>query len=382
VGHVYGIDTSKTYFDRTNFYFEIDREDKIRKKGPSKEFRKDPIIGLGLLLDNNLIPIGMEMYPGNESERPIIRNVVDNLKKQNNITGRTIHVADKGINCINNIAFSKENGDGYLFSKSVKQLPKIEKEWILLDNDYKAVTDSNGVVKYLYKSCIDKFPYKVEYEGKEVTIELTEKRLVTYNPSLATKKREEIHKMIDKAKSLTLSQAKKKEYGESGKYVNFTDGKGGKASVSINQDAIDKDLRLAGYNLLVTSETEVSDADIYETYHRLWRIEESFRIMKSELYARPVFLKLESTIKGHFLICYLTVLILRLLEFKEFGSRFCNSEILRFIRKFELIKIDSNYVNISTTSAISDYLSKTTPLPVENYHLSATNLKKFFNYSL
>ena len=92
-------DTSKTYFDCTNFYFEIDREDDFRKKGPSKENKKEPIVGLGLLLDGNQIPIGMKMYPGNESEKPVLRDVIDQLKAQHNITGKTIHVADKGLNC-------------------------------------------------------------------------------------------------------------------------------------------------------------------------------------------------------------------------------------------------------------------------------------------
>ena len=124
---VFGLDISKSYFDCTNFYFEIDREDDFRRKGPSKENRKEPIIGLGLLLDRNQIPIGMKLYPGNESEKPVLRDVIDQLKTQNNITGKTIHVADKGLNCAQNIAFSKKNGDGYLFSKSVKGLSETEK---------------------------------------------------------------------------------------------------------------------------------------------------------------------------------------------------------------------------------------------------------------
>lgn len=124
---IYGLDTKNTYFDCTNFYFEIDREDDFRRKGPSKENRKEPIVGLGLLLDCNQIPIGMKIYPGNESEKPVMRAVIDDLKQRGNVTGRTIHVADKGLNCIQNIAFSKQNGDGYLFSKSVKSLPEVEK---------------------------------------------------------------------------------------------------------------------------------------------------------------------------------------------------------------------------------------------------------------
>jgi hypothetical protein len=119
---VFGLDVSKSYFDCTNFYFEIDREDDFRRKGPSKENKKEPIVGLGLLLDRNQIPIGMKMYPGNESEKPVLRDVIDQLKKRNNVTGKTIHVADKGLNCAQNIAFLRQSGDGYLFSKSVKGL--------------------------------------------------------------------------------------------------------------------------------------------------------------------------------------------------------------------------------------------------------------------
>lgn len=144
---------------------------------------------------------------------------------------------------------------------------------------------------YRYKSCIDKFPYTIEHDGKKVTVNLTEKRLLTYNPTLAAKKRYEIHRMVEKAKTLTLSQAKQNDYGETGKYVNFTNEKGKKATVSINQNAIDNDLKFAGYNLLVTSEIEMTDQDIYNTYHNLCRIEESFKIMKSDLEAPPVFLQ-------------------------------------------------------------------------------------------
>ena len=275
------------------------------------------------------------MYPGNESEKPVLRDVISHLKKQNNITGRTIHVADKGLNCAENIAFSRTNGDGYLFSKSVKGLSEKEKVWVLLEQGFNEMEDEHGKVLYRYKSCIDKFPYTIEHDGKNVTVKLTEKRLLTYNPTLAAKKRYEINRMVEKAKSLTLSQAKKSEYGETGKYVKFTDDKGEKATVNINHDAIDKDLKFAGYNLLVTSEIEMSDQDIYNTYHNLWRIEESFKIMKSDLDARPVFLQKEDTIKGHFLICYLTVLLERILQFKVFNNQHSTTELFNFIRGFK-----------------------------------------------
>ncbi len=380
VNKVFGLDVSKSYFDCTNFYFEIDREDDFRRKGPSKENKKEPIVGLGLLLDRNQIPIGMKMYPGNESEKPVLRNVIDQLKLQNGVTGKTIHVADKGLNCAQNIAFSKQNGDGYLFSKSVKGLSEKEKVWVLLKQDFKEIKDSGNKVFYRYKSCIDTFPYTIEHEGKNVTIKLTEKRLLTYNPTLAAKKRYEINRMVEKAKSLTISQAKRTDYGETGKYVNFTDKEGKQAKVTINQEAIDKDLMFAGYNLLVTSETDMSDMDMYNIYHNLWRIEESFKIMKSDLDARPVFLQKEETIKGHFLICYLTVLIERIFQFKVLKNKYSTNEIFQFIKNFKVTKAETKYINTTTSSGFINDLSEMLGLPLINYFLTETQIRSILNH--
>lgn len=218
----WGYDTNLTYFGCTNFFFEIDREDSLRKKGPSKENRKDPIVGMGLLLDADQIPAEMKIYPGNESERPVIRNIIHELKQRNNISGRTIQVADKGLNCAENIVSALQSGDGYIFSKSVKQLPETEKLWVLLDNDYRDVKDKKGNVLYRIKECIDDFPYQiVDKNGKKKTVMLKEKRVVTFNPKLAKKQKLEIDRQIEKAKILKAGQAKKSEYGDSSKYVTF-----------------------------------------------------------------------------------------------------------------------------------------------------------------
>ena len=378
----YGIDTSKSYFDCTNFYFEIDREDDFRRKGPSKENRKDPIVGMGLLLDKNQIPIGMELFPGNESEKPVIREVIGNLKARNNISGKTIHVADKGLNCAENIAFAKKNGDGYLFSKSVKQLPAKEKVWVLVPDGFTVVRNKVGKELYRYKSCVDKFPYTFNHEGKKVTVQVTEKRLLTFNPDLAAKKRYEINKMVEKAKYLTLSQAKKNDYGESSKYVNFTDEDGGKAIVSLNRKVIDKDLELAGYNLLVTSETKMKDEDIYVVYHNLWRIEESFRIMKSDLDARPVYLQKLNTIKGHFLICYITVLLERLLQFKILEDKFGAQEVFGFMKNFRVTHAEPKCINVSTDSPFVKHLSEITKLSLRSYYLSMSQIQSILKCKL
>jgi transposase len=384
----YQFDTSHTYFDCTNFYFEIDREDDFRLKGPSKENRREPLVGLGLLLDANQIPVGMKMYPGNESEKPVIRNIIDDLKKRNQISGRTIQVADKGLNCFNNIFHALKSGDGYIFSKSVKTLPETEKTWVLLDNDYIDVKNKKGAILYRIKECVDDFPYSyTDNAGHKSTVKLTEKRIVTFNPKLAEKQKYEINRQVEKAKKLKACQAKKSEYGDSSKYVSFvsTSRNGekadGKVKVEINEKAVENAKKLAGYNMIVTSEIHMAASEIYAAYHNLWRIEESFRIMKSQLDARPVFLQKQETITGHFLICYLAVLLTRILQIRILKDQYSTEEIFDFIRDFRVAKIsDRKYINLTRSSSFIKNLSDQTGLPLTSYFLGNTDIKKVLSH--
>ena len=388
IGQIYSFHTSHTYFDCTNFYFEIDREDDFRRKGPSKENRKEPIVGMGLLLDANQIPMGMKLYPGNESEKPVLRNIIDDLKKRNSISGKTIQVADKGLNCAENIIHALKSGDGYIFSKSVKLLPETEVTWVLLDNDYCDVTDKNGNLLYRIKECVDDFTYTTtDSEGKKRKVQLPEKRVATFNPKLAEKQRLEIKKQVEKAISLKTAKAKKSEYGDCAKYVTFitTDKKGnetdGAVKAVLNEDVINKSLKLAGYNLLVSSETKMSATEIYSAYHNLWRIEESFRIMKSQLEARPVYLQKEDTITGHFLICYLAVLLTRLLQFKVLKNEHCSEELFDFIHDFRVAKIsDKKYINLTRATSFIKEFASLTGLPLTSYFLSDGEIKKVLSH--
>lgn len=388
VHQMFPFDTSRTYFDCTNFYFEIDREDDFRKKGPSKENRKEPIVGMGLLLDSHQIPVGMKLFPGNESEKPVIRSIIDDLKKRNHISGKTIQVADKGLNCAENILHALKAGDGYLFSKSVKQLPETEKTWVLLEHGYRDVKNRKGEVLYRIKECVDDFSYTVtDKNGSRRTFKLREKRVVTFNPGLAKKQVYEINRQIEKAQALKAGQAKKSEYGDCAKYVTFitADKKGnetnGKVKVVMNEEAIRKNLELAGYNLLVTSETGMNDSEIYATYHNLWRIEESFRIMKSQLDARPVYMQKEETITGHFLICYITVLLTRLLQIKVLGDAPCSEELFDFFHGFKAVKIsDKKYINLARKSDFITSLAAKTGLPLSSYFLSESQIKKMLSH--
>ena len=389
IQQMYKFDTSHTYFDCTNFYFEIDKEDDFRKKGPSKENRKEPIVGLGLLLDANQIPIGMKLFPGNQSEKPVIRKVINDLKKRNSVSGRTIQIADKGLNCAENIFHALKNGDGYIFSKSVKQLPEIERTWVLLSNDYRDIKDDNGDVLYRIKEYVDEFEYKFKDSetGKIKKFKITEKRIVTFNPKLAKKQIYEINKEIEKTKLLKASQAKRSEYGDSAKYVIFTtaDKKGndtnGKIKVTMNDDLIKKSLELAGYNMLVTSEISMADKEIYTAYHNLWRIEESFRIMKSQLDARPVYLQKKDTITGHFLICYLAVLLTRLLQFKILKNNYCSEDLFEFVRDFRVAKIsERKYINLSRGTVFIKNFASLCNLPLMSYFLSDGEIKKMLSH--
>jgi transposase len=377
-------DTSTTFFDGTNFYFEIDREDELRKKGPSKENRKDPIVGMGLLLDSRQIPIGMKLYPGNQSEIPVIREIIQDLKNRNNIKGRTVQVADKGLNCTKNIFEARKNGDGYLFSKSVKKLPATEKTWVTLPAGFRDVLDKDKTLLYSIKECVDKFPYVYEDKsGKKTTVMLTEKRVVVFSPKLEKKRRAEINRMVEKAKILKAYKAKKEEFGEYSKYVTFTptDKNGnnvdGKITVTLNKKAIDEDLKLAGYNLFVTSETKMKSDEIYSTYRNLWRIEESFKIMKSYLDARPVYLRKANSIYGHFLICYISVLILRILQFHVFDNKYCTERFIEFIEKFRVVNIAPNrFINITASSNFISELAHELALPLTNFYLDSQQIEK------
>lgn len=379
----YPFDTAHSYFNCTNFYFEIDKEDDFRLKGSSKENKKEPIVGMGLLLDANQIPVGMKMYSGNESEKPVIRDIIDDLKQRSHISGRTIRVADKGLNCFENILHALKSGDGYIFSKSVKMLPETEKTWALLKNDYVAVKNKKGEVIYYIKDCVDDFTYNyTDKDGHRKTLKLTEKRIVTFHPKLAEKQKHEINRQVEKAKRLRACEAKKSEYGDSAKYVTFfsADRKGekttGKVKVEINENAIENAKKLTGYNMIVTSEIRMSASAIYAAYHNLWRIEESFRIMKSQLDARPVFMQKQETITGHFLVCYLSVLLTRLFQFHILKDEYGTEEIFDFIRDFRIAKIsDRKYINLTRSSSFTKDLTARTGLPLTSYFLGNEYIK-------
>ena len=378
----YKWDTSSTYFDGTNFYFEIDCEDGFRMKGPGKENRPLPLVSMGLMLDKNQIPLGLNMFAGNESEKPAMRDLIAKLKSTNNIKGKTVTVADKGLNCAKNIYEARKQKDGYIFSKSVKQLPQTELSWIFnSNNEWTEVSDPDGNIHYCFLECIDNYEYKIPDENRKIT--LKEKRIATFNPSLQKKQLKEINRMMEKAKNMCTYKAKKVEFGEAGKYVNFkTEGKE-KIGIELNHEKINKDKQLAGYNMLVTSELNMSATEVYDAYHQLWRIEESFKIMKSELDGRPAFVQDKNTIIGHFLVCYLCVLLERLLEFVILDNGFNYKEITNMAKTLEVVKEKpGRYINIAQKTKLIFHLARTLKIPIDNYYLEQSEIKKLLKNKL
>ena len=374
------LETSSVLFDCSNFYFEIDKEDEFRRKGPSKENRKDPIIGFGLLLDKNGIPICSKLYPGNQSEKPIIRQIISEMKTKNNISGRTIQVADKGLNCALNIYEALKNGDGYIFSKSVLQLEEKEKKRVFLDNDY-AENKENGVTVFKIKSCIDTFTYKIIENGKIVnSFSVKEKRIVYFNKKLYDKKMYELAKIEEKINELCLSRAKKEEFKNYSSYVNMKafNADGELLNVDIkavkNIDKIEKEKKCAGYNMIITSEFNIENQEIYETYHNLWKTEETFRIMKTDLNTRPVYVQKIERIHGHFLICYTAVLVLRILQFIIFNKKYKSSEILKFITEFKVLWSGDKYVNLIKKDSLLDGINELLNVDLTNYFLKETTV--------
>lgn len=391
IARIWPRDASRAYFDCTNFYFEIDREDGLRRKGPSKERRADPIVGMGLLLDADCVPLGMKIYPGNESEKPVLRQAIDEMRRRAGVTGKVVRVADKGLNCADNVADAVLSGDGYIFSKSVKQLPEKELAWVLSDEGWVDVAGADGQARYSYKEVVGDFEYKVSGEnGKRKAAALPEKRVATYSPKLARKQLAEINRQVEKARSLRLAAAKKSEYGDSARYVTFTavdaDGEapdGMQVACSLNRKAIERARSLAGYNMIVTSEVNMPAGEICDAYRNLWRIEESFRVMKSQLDARPVFLQKPDSIKGHFLVCYIAVLLLRLLQVKVLGDRYGSEEIVEFARGFRVVEASPRkYVNLSRSSALLDELERLSGQPLGNYYLKKSEVDAILNTKL
>lgn len=301
-----------------------------------------------------------------------------------------MQVADKGLNCTKNITEAVKNGDGYIFSQSIKKLSDIEKKWVFNEhNEWTTVKDQDGKLLYEYTSAVDDFPYLIpNSRGGKSEVLLRQKRVVTFNPDLAKKQIAEINKQVEKVSNLSTRAAMQSEYGEAKKYVNFlVSDKDGVISedvaieATLNMAKIAEDKKMAGYNLLITSEVNMNEREISKTYHTLWRIEETFRILKSKLEARPVYVQTREAIYGHFLINYIAVFLLRVLQVKVFADEIHPHQIIDFIKNFNVLSEKGVNINLGSRAKIEP-IEKVLNLGLYKYNLEDKQLDKLFKYKI
>lgn len=388
VAHTFKRKLDHVFFDCTNFYMEIDRPDGLKQNGPSKEDRKAPIIGLGLLLDGDAIPLAYQLYPGNASEKPVMRDILSDMKNSHALSGRTIRVADKGLNCGDNIYDALQHGDGYIYSQTVKGSDDINKKWILLPNDYLETRNEHGDLIYKVKSCIDDFVIHVTAEnGQKSKLTVKQKRVVFWSKNFAEKQAIERDRLLRKAEKLLNSpqQFKHKVVGNEAKYIEETlvDEDGVLLDIapflSLNQQRVDQESALDGYYMIVTSELAADDQDIIDTYRMLWEIEESFRITKSELRARPVYVSTELAIRGHFLICFYALTLLRLIQKKKLDSRIPLSSLIKTMRNYRCIRVQPDQYMLIYKDKNLEWLSKYYSKKLDRLYKSTTEIKQLFH---
>lgn len=390
VDRCFGRDLRHVYFDCTNYYFEIDREEGIKRKGPSKENRTDPIVSMALLLDSDVIPYQREVFPGNESEKPHLPRAIGKIREAKGNGTKIVQVADKGLNCAENIRKCGRN-DGYIFSKSPKLMSDKDLGWRFEEDGWTDVTGPDGRVSFSYKEVTDSYLYECKGEdGKRTKTYRTEKRIATYNPSLARKQRREAMRQYRKAEKRTGKACLKEALGGRNAKRVSVDAvsrktgeriEGADVVVSGNREKRDRDRRLAGYNILVTSETGMDAKEVYRVYHQLWNIERTFRLRKTQLDSRPVYVSKEDAVRGHFLTCYTAILLIRLLEKKAFGGKFTAEEIIAYVRKAYAVRIGKDrYFNLRKRkdAAVGEAVQKATGLPLMRKELTRDRIGSFF----
>lgn len=329
-----GRSSTHIYYDVTNFFFEIEKPDPnedigdgvqkgLRQKGVSKENRKEPIVQMGMFLDDNGIPITIETFPGNTLDqatlRPALKKSMGKLE-----TERFVLVADRGLHSFYNLCHLVSDGQGYIVSKSIRKTPKTERQWITMKEDYIAkgnsfkfksrivtrrVKDENGVVMELKEKVIvywsERF-YMREYNEHKSFLDFLER--LRQNPASFR---------ITAIQSNKLKKFFKKEFvhKDTGEIVES-----GKLLGMLDEEKIEELTAFMGYYQIVTSEIDMPDEDVIEAYHGLTQIEDQFREMKGTLNTRPVYVSTKEHIQAHFLVCLIALTMLRLIQKKILSS--------------------------------------------------------------
>ena len=317
IKEIIGRDSSYAYYDVTNYYNEIDfpkNDDDLRQRGVSKEHRVDPIIQLGLFIDSNGLPISMSLFKGNTSDTKTLQPVMKEIKENYNLN-RLIVVADKGLNSTSNINYIVNNNDGYVVSQILKgKKGKRYNDKLFNEDNY--IYNEKRTFKYQL------FEEDYEIINNEGNKETKKRNVLIYwkyeDAILEAKKRDD--KLARALKSLgNNAYAIKHTYEQYIKELHSVDETGeiaDKVERVLDNEKISEDAKYDGYFCIITSELDYDYKKILEVYSGLWKIEESFRITKSDLEVRPIYVSTTAHINGHFQICYTALVIIRLLQLK------------------------------------------------------------------
>jgi transposase len=387
----YDRDMSIVYYDVTNYYFETDIEDGFRAKGPSKEHRPDPIVQMGLAMDADGIPISYDLFSGNESEKLQFRPMVFKLKHRYE-GGRIIAVADSAQNTGNNIYYLESGKCWYVFSQTIRGADKDLKNYVVSENGYEWFGD-----EYMRKSRHVRRKIKVEKNGltasgnKRYFNPLVDQRqIVFYSEKYAVRQRMKREIAIKKAYRIIANPAaytKATSFGAL-KYVQNIEVdketgelKEAKSKPFIDFEKINEEAMYDGYYCIVTNlfnedgTGRYSDDNIIEMYHGLWKIEDSFRVTKSELEVRPVFVWNKESIHAHFLSCYIALVILRLIE-KRIGREYPVGQVLEAMKNICCSPETENLFLFDYRTDVTDALGSAFGIDFTRKRLSKSDIKK------
>lgn len=374
----YGRNTNIVYYDVTNYYFEIDDQDNLRRKGVSKEHRKDPIVQMGLLMDTLGIPIAYKLFSGNENDCTTLIPVLKEIRRNFNL-GRLVIVADKGLNTSNNIYYNTKRRNGYIFSQSVRKANKELKKYVLDEKGYEWIGED-----YKRKSRLYPREIEVDENGKKIAVKVDEKQVIFYSRDYDKRAKAEREATIRKAREFIKSPSKYNNaisYGAA-KYIKNLkiDKETGeivdkKVILEFDEKKLKEEEKYDGYYAIVTSEWKESDDRIIEIYRGLWKIEESFKITKSDLEARPVYVSREDRIQSHFLICFISLVITRLLQHR-LENKYCVTKIIESLRKVSCSNVKENLFLFDYRDEVTDAIGEALGIDFTKKFMKLGEIKK------
>lgn len=385
-------DTACVFYDVTNYYFEVDDADGeggLRQKGMSKEHRKSPIVQMGLLQDSKGIPIGYRLFPGNTPDPCTMLDVLAEMKRDYG-QDRAVVVGDKGNNCSTNIAALVARGDGFVYSQSIRGTKSDTelKNWVLSDDGYECAANADGRVTYKVKSrqgC--KTVSVADPNGSKRKVDVEVKYVAFWSEKYERRARKERQAAIDKARRLVAdpgAYTAAMHFGAA-KYVKglSVDGRTGElleaaTALEFDEDRLAADEACDGYYCIVTSETGMADGDVIEAYRGLWRIEESFKVTKSGLETRPVYVSRQEHIEAHFLTCYVALCILRVIQVLT-GGRYSAATIAGELAAMCGTRLEGNWLRFDYRSDATDDLCRMAGIDLTRQNMQLKDIKAVFS---